>query len=344
MKICTKCSREYGDEMNFCLEDGAILYSADQTLSDQTLSFGLNQERVTDGGGAQTNRQRYGQTGKNFSTAEQPTHVYPPRKSHLGAIIASVIIGVSILSGVVIYGIISRIPTRVQNQDFETVEPSPKRSVIKPLFTPQPTTDKVKIEVGERVKGGFNQTFVKCLVTNDSESVIELPRISLTLYKNDLKIGNVSGESGIKYLKPNQTVPIWINLYKDQNYTAARTDESAKYNVAVKDINLLYPNVIYTETKMTSEALTSLLNFRPYKEIFYKVSGTVENRDYEILKLQIYTIFYNDKSEIVGITKTNPPDLKKGEKAQFEASMGDRSLFGVPTRFELIAIDDSRTN
>lgn len=331
--------------MNFCLEDGAILYSAsDQTLSDQTLSFGLNQGRMTDDVNAQTNGQRYGQTGKSFSNSERQTHVYPPRKSHLGTIIASVIIGVSILSGVFIYGVISRIPTSVQDEKSEVVESSPKKPLIKPIFTPPPTTDKVKIEVAERVKGGFNQTFVKCLVTNNSESVIQLSRISLTLYKNDLKIGNISGESGMKYLKPNQTAPIWINLYKDQDYTAARVDENAKYNVAVKDNSLLYPNVIYTDTKMNSKALTSLYNFRPYKEIFYEVTGTVENRDYDLLKLQIYAVFYNDKSEIVGITKTNPPDLKRGEKAQFEASMGDRSLFGVPARFELIAIDDSRIN
>lgn len=326
--------------MNFCLDDGASL----DNNSDKTLPFGLNKVRATNDINEQTYDQRYGQTDKSFPNAEHPTAVFPARKSHLGVIIASVIIGVSILSGVFIYGVISRFSAANQNETYEAGESMPRPARIKPLLTPQPTTDKLKIEVGERVKGGFDETFVKCLVTNVGDAVIQLPRISLTLYKNDLKIGNVSAETSLKYLKPNQTVPIWINLYKNKDYTAARVAEDAKYNIAAKDVNLLYPNVIYTDAKMTSKVGTSLLNFRPYKEVFYEVRGTVENREYDILKTKIYVIFYNDKSEIVGITDTNPPDLKRNEKAEFEASIGDRKLFGVPAKFELIAIDDSKTN
>lgn len=331
--------------MNFCLEDGAVLNSAnnDHTLSDRTLSFGLNRGRQTNDVKQQTRGQRFGQTGADFSTSEQQTVVYPPRKSHLGAIIASVIIGLSILSGVFIFGVISRI-AKSERDDYEVAESTPKPVRPKTLFTPQLTTDKIKVEIGEKVKGGFDETFVKCLITNTGEQVVEVPRISLTLYKNDLKLGNVSSEAEMKYLKPGQTVPIWINLYKNKDYTAARFDETAKYSIVSKDPNLLFPNVVYTDAKMSSEIGTSLINFRPFKETFYKVKGTLENREYDLLKLKIYVIFYNDKSEIVGITDTNPPDLKRNEKAEFEASMGDKKLFGMPVRFELIAVDDSKIN
>lgn len=348
MKICPKCNREYDDEMNYCLDDGAVLYSSSgHTLSDQTLAFGLNQGRETGNANRQTHGQRYGETAKSFKKSEQPTAVYQSKKSHLGAIIAGVIVGVSILSGVFIYTLVSRFRAAGDTNDSSTVAESTPKTVkpkISGIVTPQ-TTDKLKIEIGDKVKGGFDETFIKLQVTNTGDQIIQLPRISLMLYKNDLKIGNVSSEPNIKYLKPQQTIPVWVSLFsKNKDYTAARIDEDAKYTVAAKEANLLYPNVVYTDAALSSRVGTSLLNFQPYKETFYSVKGTVENREYDLLKTKIYVIFYNDKSEIVGITNTNPPDLKRNEKAEFEASMGDKKLFGVPTKFELIAIDDSRTN
>lgn len=338
MKVCSNCGREYADDMFFCLEDGTFL----QSNTEKNVSPGGKSGRATN----ESNHETYiYPAGGNLPPSQQKTVNLPARKSHLGIIIASVIIGVSILSGVFIYGLISRIPAR-QNRGFETAEASPTVAGIKPLFpakTPEYTSN-LKIEIGERVKAGFNENFIKCLVTNTGEQIIKSPSVSLVLYKNDLKVGSISESSKLKYLKPNQTIPIWVSLGANKEYTAARIDEERKYSVAEKEPDLLYPNVIYTDAKMTSEIGTSLLNFRPYREVFYSVKGTIENRQYDILKTEIFIIFYDDKSEIVGITSTTPPDLKRNEKAEFEASMGDKKLFGTPAKFELIAIDESRTN
>lgn len=338
--------------MNYCLDDGAVLYSGSGSAqSDETLAFGLNQPRETGNANHQTYGQRDGETANSFKRSEQPTHVYQSKKSsHLGLIVASIIGGVLIILGVFAYTLVSRF--RAMNDGNETngsrtIAQSTPKSTKPKVFgidTPE-TTDKLKIDIGDRVKGGFNETFIKLQLTNTGDQIIQLPRISLMLYKNDLKIGSVSAEPDLKYLKPNQTIPVWVSLFaKNKEYTAARIDEDAKYTVAPKEASLLYPNVVYTNAALSSEVGTSLFNFQPYKETFYSVKGTIENREYDLLKTKIYVIFYNDKSEVVGITNTNPPDLKRNEKAEFEASMGDKKLFGVPARFELIAIDDSRIN
>lgn len=338
MKICPKCGRKFESELNFCLEDGTVLESD----SEQTLSFGINQS--LNSGKRPTNPQNYGQTDKNQSFGDLPTEVYRPKKSPLGTIIASVIIGVSILAGVSIYSLLTFFPRSTMSVPDEIAKTSPSPLVKKQLPRVSATTDKFKIEIGERLKAGFDETFLRCLLTNTGDVVIKEPRVSLMLYKNDLKVGEVSEESKLDYVKPGQTVPVWIRISERDNFTAARVSEDLKFNTTEKDLNLLYPSLVFTETKMTSEKLTSLFNFRPFKETFYEVKGTVENREYELVKPKIYVIFYDAKSEIVGITSTTPPDLKKNEKAEFEASMGDKSLFGVPVRFELIAIDDTREN
>lgn len=335
MKICPKCDRKYEDEMNFCLDDGSVLYEN----SDATISFGLNVPPTTPFG------------ERTSESHERPTEILTaqnPKKSRFGIIIASVFAVLFLIVGVVGYGIFSAwsaVKDAAQTGSNVTASrtPAARKNVTFP--TPPVKTDQLKVEVLGNMKAGFNQTFIKCRVTNESDSVIKEPSVKLMLYKNDLKIGDTSGGSKLKYLKPGQSIPIWLDLSsKEESYTAARPVENAEYSIFDKDLKTLYPSLVYTEAKMTSKALTSLLNFRPYKEIFYEITGTVENREYDVVNADIYAIFYDANSEIVGITSTSPPELKRNEKAAFEASMGEKSLFGVPVRFELIAIDDRKTN
>lgn len=334
MKACPQCGKEYAADMNFCLDDGSSLY----IKSEDTIPFGLNVPRPTNQAGGRTD-EKY----------ERPTAVLPaknPKKSRFGIIITGVLAFMLLLTGMIGYVIYAAwSAVRETAEAPPNVLPSRTPYVMKTVSFPTPPrkTDKLKVEVLDNMKAGFNQTFIKCRVTNESESVIKEPSVKLVLYKNDLKIGDAYGSSKLKYLKPEQSVPVWIQLSKkEESYTAARPVEDAEYDIFDKDLNALYPSLVYTEAKMTSKALTSLLNFRPYKEIFYEITGTVENREYDVVNADIYAIFYDANSEIVGITSTSPPELKRNEKAAFEASMGEKSLYGVPVRFELIAIDDSK--
>jgi hypothetical protein len=332
MRSCPQCGKEYADDMNFCLEDGSSLYAD----SEKTIPFGLNVPRPTNPVG--------GRTENNGSN--QPTEVLPAKKSRFGMIVTAITAVFLLIVGIIGYGLFSAFSAISKTADNSPSAP-PSRTPFQPKVltarTPPLKTDKLKVEVLGNVKAGFDQTFIKCKVTNESESVIKEPRISLMLYKNDLKIGDVSGSTELDYLKPGQSVPIWIGLSnKEEGYTAARPAEEREYETFDKDLNTLYPPLVYTEAKLTSEKLTSLLNFRPYKEIFYEVKGTVENREFDVVNAEIFVIFYGADSEIVGITSTSPPELKKNEKAAFEASMGEKKLFGIPVRFELIAIDDTK--
>ncbi len=322
--------------MNFCLDDGSVLKDSFEYNQEKTLIHPKNVWRPTNQNNEATDEPRNLQT--DFGVGERKPEVLSARKSPVGLIVGSLILGLAIVSGFFIYGIIGRFSTLNSSNSREipniNVNPSPFKILAK-------ETGNLKIEIQERVKGGFDSQFLRCLVTNIGDNVIKNPSVKLTLYKNDIKIGDVSEESELEYLKPSQSVPIWIELHgKSAEYTSARIDETVKQDVAKKDTNLLFPTLVYTDAKMTSEKRTSLLNFKPYPEIFYIVKGTVENRQSEKVKPQIFILYYDSKDQIVGVTSTYPPELESNEKAEFSAMSGETNLFGVPARFELIAVDD----
>lgn len=331
MKICPKCHREYDDEMNYCLDDGTSLDSN----AEKTIPFGINSARTNPYGGEPTFRQ----SNQN----------YPKRKkSAFGLIAAGIIAGALITVGLTGYALVRSLRnfgaalSTANNTSAGTPKLSPTPTA---KITPVVKSDQVKVELLGKVKSGFDRTYLKCRLTNNSDSIIEQPQIELTLYKNDVKIGTTGERSQLKYLKPGQSVPVWISLSeKEEAYTAARFEDDADYTVFGGDAERLFPNLIYSDAKLTSEEGSILINFRSFKETYYEVKGTIENRDYDLVNADLFVLFYDANSEIVGITSTSPPELKRGEKAAFEASMSRRSLFGVPVRFELIAVDDSRKN
>jgi hypothetical protein len=337
MKICPICEKEYQDDMNFCLEDGSVLKDSFEYNREKTLINPKNIQRPTNQNNAATDAPHDLQT--NFGLNERKNQMIQSRKSSFGLIIGSIVLGLSVVSGFLIYGVINRFSAVTSgNNSGEIPNINVKPS---PFKTPSNETGKLKIEIQERVKGGFDSQFLKCLVTNVGDNVIKNPSVKLTLYKNDIKIGDVSEDSELKYLKPNQSVPVWIELDdKSAKYTSARIDETVKQDVAKKDANLLFPTLVYTDAKMTNEKRTSLLNFKPYTEIFYIVKGTVENHQSEKVRPQIFILYYDAEDQIVGIASTYPPELEGNEKAEFSAMSGETNMFGVPIRFELIAVDD----
>lgn len=205
------------------------------------------------------------------------------------------------------------------------------------VAAPPPGGDaKQKIEVVGKVKGSFGRTYIKVMLTNTGNTVITDPSVVLMLYKGDTKLDSVFGDASLKYLKPGASIPVWIHLFKYEDYTSAVVME--KNPRGMENSERLFPTLKFTAAMKTETGISSF-NDQPYKEKFYGIGGTVENEQYDKVTPELYVIYYDAKSQIVGVDSGRPPDLKRGEKAQFDISAGETQLFGVPVRYEILAVD-----
>ncbi len=324
MKVCQLCKSKYNDDLTFCLNDGSLLVNAESEANEATLNLPHPNTIVQ--------RQIWTNEQNKITNADKPT-AKKSRKLLFGAIITALLLLpiLAVTGGIVYFG--SKIPRNSNVNMPVSVSTTPSVSETK-----TPPKAEIRVEIQDKVKGSFGAEFLRCMVTNVGQSVIDDPKISLTLYKNDVKVGLVYGDSELDFLKPNQTIPMWINI-SGNKYTSAKVEEN-NLKVAEKDEAELYPNFIYTDTKMTSKTYTSLYNFKSYPEVFYEVKGIITNNDYEKISPKLFVFFYDDKKQIVGISSTRPPELKKGEKAEFEVGVGETQIFGKPKEFEVFAIAD----
>lgn len=195
---------------------------------------------------------------------------------------------------------------------------------------------KLKTEVIGKVKGSFGRIYIKVMLTNTGDTVITDPSVVLMLYKDTAKLDSVFGDAALKYLKPGASTPVWIHLFKYEDYTSAVVME--KNPRGMENSERLFPTLKFTAAMKITSGISSY-NDQPYKEKFFDISGTVENEQYDKVTPELYVIYYDAKSQIVGVDSGRPPDLKKGEKAQFEIGAGETQLFGVPVRYEILAVD-----
>jgi hypothetical protein len=338
MKICPACGSKFSDDLNYCLQDGATLTRLEDHDPDKTLSYSeqptLQRENV------QTAGQNKQTAPKNYSTfGQQP----PARRSNplFGVLIILLTVGLLIAGG------IGGVYYLRKNAKQTTSTPTPQNNLTPqpsiPFSTPKmPTTQQVKLDVqcGDKVKGSFGSQYLKCMVTNTSDKIVSDPSISINLYKGDIKTKTLFGRTDLKYLKPGQTIPIWVDLLGAGDYTEAKAEQGITSRVTDKTESNLYPNLTYSDTKMTSKKATSLYNFKPYTETFYTVSGVVINNDFDKISPRIFVFFYNDNKDIVGISSTSVNNLKKGEKGAFEVELGETQLFGTPKTFEIFSLID----
>jgi hypothetical protein len=209
-----------------------------------------------------------------------------------------------------------------------------------PSPTPTPAPPKLKVEMVGKATDGFGGNYIKCTVTNMSDVVIIDPYVRLTLYKNDVKLDTRSGDADLKYLKPGATVPVRVSIGEHTGYTRA---EIVDYEViqSAKNTDGLFPEFNYLDARMKIVMGDTSINGRRFKEKYYEVSGTIGNDKYEKVTPVLYVIYYGAKDEIVGVKTANPPEIKKGEKAGFDASAGTTELHGTPLRYEIMAVDPS---
>jgi flagellar basal body-associated protein FliL len=322
MKVCQVCKSKYNEDLTFCLNDGSLLVNADFEANEETLN--LPNSNTTEQRPIWTHEQNKATNADNL-----------PKKKSWKLLFAAVISFLFLIPILAIVGGISYFGSKLsQNSNLAT--PIPASTTPKVFATTTPPKPTIQVEIQDKVNGSFGTKFLRCMVTNVGQSVIDDPKITLNLYKNDVKVGLVYGDSELEFLKPNQTIPMWVNI-SGKEYTSAKVEEN-DLKAAKKDEAELYPKLIYTDTKMTSKTLTSSYNFKSYPEIFYTVKGIVTNNDYEKINPNLYVFYYDDKKQIVGIRSTRPPELKKGEKAEFEVGVGETQIFGKPVDYEVFAI------
>ncbi len=332
MKTCPICKKTFADELNFCLEDGGLLVESEKYESETTLVF--------------SNQQTW-QRSQETKIAKQPitnpspslrqtSFNQPTRKTAvlilfgIGSLMVSIVFGVYLLSNYAFKGDIGH-PDKYRRTP--TVTPT-----LTPTATPTPQPENnIKIEILEKTTDGFGTKFLKCKITNISDKIIELNYIGLNFYKGDVKISDSGSDLELKILKPNQTIPIWVNLYGTDGYTSVKVKEPNYAKSVSKPNEQLFPQLEFSETEMKAESGYMSVNFRQYKTLYYKVSGIVENQKDEKKSLKIFAIFYDANTEIVGIGSTYVV-LEKGEKTKFLIQNTEKYMFGKPKTFEIIAI------
>lgn len=333
MKICPICQKIFADNMNFCLEDGTTLSDCDYQDPERTLEYSDDRK-------LKINNQTAGNYDPRTSPQNQKTNPYEisspaVNRTYLFGFIGGAA-GLFLLFAI---GIVGAIYTRQK----PPIEPYPTPDTYPSVVPSQKPTDqrlgKLDVKIVGKVKGSFNSEYYKCLVTNKNDRTIENPGVSIILYDKDVKVGNIYGDSPMKYLKPNQTIPIWVRIYSKSKYTSAEAETSKDFWFTSKNDETLFLEPVFTETGMKVEKKTSMYNFQSYRENFYIVSGIIENPKKETSMPRIFITYYDENSEIVGFVSTGIGELKKGEKAKFSAQAGATQLFGTPKRFEITAVD-----
>lgn len=332
MKICQVCRSTYQNDQSFCFNDGSLLVDFSDSANEATLNLPLEKLPTQVDYPPPT-------AGQNKFTNPQNSP-YPlkkkPNKTVWAAIIL-IILAIPVTAIVLGFYAINGFFQKDDENKITTNNSNSKPVSKTSAKLNERKKGELKIEVQDVVKGSFGRKYLRCLVTNINEGTIKSPRVSLMLYKNDIKVGTVSGSSALEFLKPNQTIPIWVDI-SNKEHTRAEAEESQLFDIYEKDEKDLYPTVTITDAKMSQQTLTSLYNFKPYPEIFYKISGVVTNSDYDEIGIKIYVFYLDENKQIVGINSTSPPVLKRGEKAEFKADVGETNLFGKPTSFEVFAV------
>jgi hypothetical protein len=221
------------------------------------------------------------------------------------------------------------------NSGVSSTPPGPRPYNVAP--PPPGGKAKLKTEVIGKVKGSFGNYYIKCMLTNTGDTVITEPSVVLMLYKGDTKLDSVFGDAALKYLKPGATTPVWVKLYNYEDYTSAVVLE--KNPRGMENSDRLFPNLKFSGVAMKITTGNSSYNDQIYKEKFFDVGGTVENELYDKVAPELYVIYYDSKSQVIGVQSDIPPELKRGEKAQFDIGAGETQLFGVPVRYEILAVD-----
>lgn len=320
MKICPICRARFDDDLNYCLNDGTTLKDFEAFDAEETVS-------MTDGATLEFAKPFAGRG------AASPTAFGHSPQTARRLKTPAILIGVfglilSLFGAATVGGMLYFRHRATVAADRQPTFASDESLTILPGETPDPKGS-LKAEIlGEIEKDG--NRYLKCKITNVGATVVRSPLLTLLFYQNDVKINEAAEWSNLEYLKPGQSVPVWIESPDAEKYTSVKVKEPVHSLANFKTEQQIFPSLAFTETEMKPQS-----SARNDKAVF--VRGIVENQNYGEMLSSLYVVFYDEKSEIIGISKTLV-SLQKGEKAKFEVAAGERDLFGTPKSFEIIAV------
>lgn len=327
MKSCPVCHAVYDDSMNYCLEHGTTLIdSRAEDLKELT-----NRDTAQFSGSAVNPYSK--ETGKNFGTTGNVTAARSDGKGFTLLLIGIGALVLLLAAGVVVGGYY--IIQRSSSESNKNVALPTPRTVKTPL--PKPELAQIRVDLTEdTATSQYGWKFRKALVTNQSTEIIPAPTVGFVYFKGDVRVDSTSEKVGIDFMRPGQTLPVWVrtDIGKDFDRITADTGESNK--VAAKPADEIFAKVKVLEEKMTIASGTSLVNFKRVVEPYYKVSGTIENISNDKTSPKVFAIFYDADKSVVGFGSNSVDPLDANEKARFDISVSRNSIYGEAASYELV--------
>lgn len=328
MKICPTCKAIFDDSMNFCLEHGIDLVDA-ATHSPDTIQS-LASEKTQQLRDPVSTQQQNVTAPTVFGT--------PPRKKN-SLLPILLIVGLAVLFiGAAAIGGALYLYNRNTAINWEP-PPTPRP----PLITPTPTPEEVKklnVEVIGTEDGSFGDKFVKVMVTNIANTVLEKPSVDITFYEKDVKVGSRFESLPIEFLRPGETYPAWVRIAGLKKYDRMVAEQGGFTRISKRPVTEVFPDLAVTEKVLTTEKKNSSINFRTYTENYYMAAAIIENTTAKAIRPSIDVVYYDEKGEVVGYTSAHVGELKPGDKAKIDAQAAQSQIHGKPTRFEVVVTVD----
>lgn len=325
MKTCPICNTVFDDSMNYCLEHGSDLVSVtNPTAGSLRVKTSEKTAEFRNLNSAESNAPTYVQNYSTFGDARQKRRIFP-------AVMAGVL-GLGVLSLAAAAAVIvlnwGEWRTDEGNQMGTSATPVAKTP------TPAPMQQVKAVLAGEETDS-FKNKWVKCMVTNLTDRIIADPTVEAVFYDNDVKIDSTTATLDVKYMRPNETLPVWVRIPYQKKYNRIEVEAGLRTKTET-----LRQSDIFLDVPVTPEALlikqgVTLYNFRRFPEPYYTVRAVVENNTDTKLTPKANVIFYNDKSEVVGYYKGYVEAMEPGQKAKIDSSTANSQIHGKAARYEL---------
>lgn len=315
MKICPNCKTHFPDDLYFCLEDGSALKNYDSFDSAETLA-------ITD---MPTFELRNASTGEQHVRTDQPASAPSARRSKKPVVFGGLFVLAILLSAAVAGTFYFRANQTAQSPSSQVV---PNGSIDYPLVirASNAGSENLKVEILGKVKNNSGEEFFKCRLTNVGETIIRPFNVTLMFYKNDVVVDNSTGDVNLEYLKPQQSVPVWVPAAIKEDYTSVKVKEPlTTFGIDPAKQYFLELNVVEAEMRAASSD-------------GYEVKGIIENTNYENVSTELYVFFLDEKSEIIGIAARSFFGLQKEDKVKFDVAIGKDDLFGKPKSFQIFFV------
>lgn len=247
MRICPACKAIFDDSMNYCLEHGIDLVDA-ATLEQDTIQSRTSEKTLELRNPISTQQQN--------ATVPTVFAKKPQGKNSLLPVFLIVGLAVLLIGAAAIGGALYL----YNPKDDVVIDPPRTPTPRTPPMTPTPTPEEVKklnVEVVGTEDGSFGDKFVKVMVTNIANVVLEKPGVDITFYEKDVKVDTRSESLPIDYLRAGETYPVWVRILGLKKYDRMVAEQGGFTRISKKPLTDVFPDLAVTEKALTTEKKNS---------------------------------------------------------------------------------------